>query len=314
MSSRPRRVVACIRALVGLSVFAVLLLPRSARAEKVLLKDGPWEVYTEGRVGAFASYVFGDGAPVPTQMITLPDGTVKPETMTYAGWALNTDKGSETEQGHVHVMRVRSGFIGNVLGFGVRNQIYPELKATGFVQIWSYIESENRNKGFANPADLRQGYAKLEGPTWGSLIAGRTRTLFSRGATDINVMYAHRWGVGFPNQIESKGPTQGMVGFGVLGSGFAAGFIYGSPVLAGFQLNVGLFDPANIGATGFNRTQFARPEGELTYEHAFGTVGKVVLFANGAYQKIFKPGPCTASPTAGPCDETVEGFGYGGRV
>ena len=314
MSSPSRRAAACIRALVGLSVFAILFLPRSARAEKVLLKDKDWEVYTEGRVGAFASYVLGDGAPVVAgKMITLPDGSVVPESLPYAGWTLNTDKANDQSQGHVHVMRVRSGFIGNVLAFGVRNQILPELKATGFVQIWSYIESENRNKGFANPADLRQGYAKLEGPTWGSLTAGRTRTLFSRGATDINVMYAHRWGVGFPNQIESKGPTQGMVGFGVLGSGFAAGFIYGSPVLAGFQLNVGLFDPANIGATGFNRTQFARPEGELTYEHAFGTVAKIVLFGNGAYQKIYKPGPCTASPTTGPCDETVEGFGYGGR-
>ncbi|HWP07470.1 MAG TPA: hypothetical protein VNN72_17080, partial [Polyangiaceae bacterium] len=141
---------------------------------------------------------------------------------------------------------------------------------------------------------------------------GRTRALYSRGATDINVMYAHRWGVGFPNQIDSKGPTQGMVGFGVLGSGFAGALIYGTPVLAGFKLDIGLFDPATVGSTGWSRTTLPRAEGELTFEHALGTAGKVVLFANGAFQKLYKTGYCP--PTPGPCEETVKGFGYGGRL
>jgi hypothetical protein len=39
-----------------------------------------------------------------------------------------------------------------------------------------------------------------------------------------------------------------------------------------------------------------------------------VLFANGAYQKVYKPGYCVATPATGPCDETAAGFGYGGRV
>ena len=45
-----------------------------------------------------------------------------------------------------------------------------------------------------------------------------------------------------------------------------------------------------------------------------GETGKVVLFANGGYQKVYKPGPC--GPNAAvtpPCDETVWGVGYGGR-
>ncbi len=179
--------------------------------------------------------------------------------------------------------------------------------------MWAFVESENRSKALPNPVDVRQGYGKVEGP-WGSLLAGRTRTLFSRGATDIDVLYAHRWGVGFPNLIDSKGPTQGMVGFGVLGSGFGAGFIYGTPVLAGFQLNVGIFDPTALAAGGWTRTELARPEAELTFERPLGGLGKVVLFANGAFQKVYKPGTCVASPTTGPCDETAEGFGYGGRL
>lgn len=313
MSSRPRRFAPGIRVLAGLSLLTALLCARSARAEKVIAKGDDWEVYTDGRVGAFATYSFGDGLPVANKMITMPDGSVVPEVIT-SGWNIAASQKDANTQSKVDIMRVRSGFIGNLLGFGVRSQPLPNLKASTYVQIWAFIESIGRNKGQANYADVRQGYGKLEG-SWGSFLAGRTRTLFSRGATDINVMYAHRWGVGFPNQIDSNGPTQGMVGFGVLGSGFAAGFIYGTPVLAGFQLNVGIFDPASLGAGGLSRTTIARPEAELNFEQPLGTIGKVVLFANGAYQPVQKNGVCPADPNdKGPCDQKVLGVGYGGRL
>ena len=128
----------------------------------------------------------------------------------------------------------------------MRGQVTPYTTVTGYISIWAFIESTAQSKSNTNQADVRQGYAKLEGP-WGSFLAGRTRTLFSRGATDIDVLYAHRWGVGFPGAtaIDSNGPTAGQVGFGVMGSGFAAALIYGTPVLGGFHLNIGAFDPAD---------------------------------------------------------------------
>ncbi|HKO50778.1 MAG TPA: porin [Polyangiaceae bacterium] len=313
MSSRPRLFAACMHVLAGLSLSTALFFPRSAHAEKVIVKGDNWDVYTDGRVGAFLSWVVGDGAPVATQLITLPDGTVVPEIIYGGQWPVGAENTSETSQGTVNTMRIRSGFIGSVLGFGVRSELGPQLKASAYMQLWSFVESEGRSKALPNNVDVRQAYGKLEGP-WGSFLAGKTRTLFSRGATDINTLYAHRWGVGFPNQIDSKGPTQGMVGFGVLGSGFGAGLIYGSPVIAGFQLNVGIFDPVNLGGGGWSRTKLARPEAELTFERPFGSLGKVVLFVNGAYQKVYKPGYCVASATTGPCDETAAGVGYGGRL
>lgn len=314
MSKRPRRLAPCIRALAGLSLLTAFLFSRSARAEKVLVKGDDWDVYTDGRVGAFATYSFGDGLPLGNKMITMPNGMVVPEVISSGGWNVAATQKDADAQSKVNMMRVRSGFIGNLLGLGVRSQLLPNLKASTYVQIWAFVESIARNKGQANYADVRQGYGKLEG-SWGSFLAGRTRTLFSRGATDINVMYAHRWGVGFPNQIDSNGPTQGMVGFGVLGSGFAAGFIYGTPVLAGFQLNVGLFDPAQLGAGQLSRTTFARPEGELTFEQPLGTIGKVVLFTNGAYQPVQKNGICPADANdKGACEQKVLGVGYGGRL
>ncbi|HYQ01808.1 MAG TPA: porin [Polyangiaceae bacterium] len=320
MASRSRLFAACLQGLACLSLSTALFLPRSARAEKVIAKGDNWEVYTDGRAGAFVNWVTGDGAPVATQTITMPDGSQQKEVIP-GGWLVNTTDSTETYQGKVNTVRIRSGFIGNTLGLGVRTEVFPGLKASAYIQMWAVIEPDNRNKAAAIPPDLRQGYAKLEG-AWGSVLAGRTRTLFSRGATDINVLYAHRWGVGFPGGgggtnsiIDGKGPTGGMVGFGVLGSGFGTAFIYGSPVLGGLQLNVGLFDPASLGSNGWTRTKLPRVESELTFERPFG-LGKVVLFANGAYQKVYQPGACPlpGATSSGPCDATAAGVGYGGRL
>jgi hypothetical protein len=120
--------------------------------------------------------------------------------------------------------------------------------------------------------------------------------------------------VGLPTKIDSTGPTNGMVGFGVLGSGFGPAFIYGTPVLGGFQLNVGLFDPATMSAGRLTRTKLPRAEAEATFERTFGSKGKFVLFANGAYQKVYQPGDCVESPATGPCNQTIQGVGYGGRL
>jgi hypothetical protein len=302
---RPRALVAFLSGLALLSFSATCLVSRTALAERVIVKNDDGEVYTEGRVGGFLSYVNGDAAPVAKEGEDINGGL----------WSATQapQDGDDTSRGTIDMWRVRSGFLANQLALGARGHVTPEVSVTGYVQIWAFIESEQRNKGSANPADVRQGYGKLDSP-YGAFSFGRTRTLMSRGATDINVLYAHKWGVGFPNQIDSRGPTQGMVGFGVLGSGFAAGFIYGTPVLYGLQLNVGVFDPATLSGPGWLSTKLPRPETELTFERKFGETGKVVLFANGGYQKVYKPGPC--GPNAAvtpPCDETVWGVGYGGR-
>ena len=323
-SPRRRALGACLHLPALLSLLAAFAVPRSALAEKVIASGDNWQVYTDGRVAGFLSWVYGDGFPQPTIQSVAPDGTITYDhSAKGGGWSVTSEKqnidypnvppGTITTQGTVNMMRIRSGFLANQLGLGVRSQITPWTTVTGYVQIWAFIESESRQKSNPNPADVRQGYAKLEGP-WGSFLAGRTRTLFSRGATDIDVLYAHRWGVGFPAAVDSKGPTLGMVGFGVLGSGFAAGLIYGTPVFHGLQLNVGIFDPIQLGGSGMFRTKYARPEAELTFERKFGNTGKVVLFANGAYQKIYRDGYC-ASTAADPlpCNYTAAGFGYGGR-
>jgi hypothetical protein len=106
------------------------------------------------------------------------------------GWGVTAEQSASStnqpDQGTVNSMRIRSGFLGNQLGLGVREQATPWTTITGYIQVWAWIESNGRKKNEYNYADVRQGYAKLEG-LWGSLLAGRTRSLFSRGTTDIDV-------------------------------------------------------------------------------------------------------------------------------
>jgi hypothetical protein len=319
-ASRSRTLVARLSVSTLLSLSLVFALSGRASAEKVIAKIDNWEVYTDGRVAGFWSQANGDASPVGApgvSVVTYPDGMTFRDTPLGGGWAFTTTNANTTSnppvQGTGNMSRIRSGFLGNQFNFGVRGQVTPWTTVTGYVSIWAFIESTGQNKSLTNPADVRQGYAKLEGP-WGSFLAGRTRTLFSRGATDIDVLYAHRFGVGFPNSITSSGPTQGQVGFGVMGSGFGAALIYGTPVLGGFHLNVGAFDPVTLSGTGLNRTEYPRAEAEATFERTFGGNGKVVLFVNGVYQKVYKDGFCDPATNGGPCNTTSAGVGYGGRL
>jgi len=121
----------------------------------------------------------------------------------------------------------------------------------------------------------------------------------------------------------------------VLGSGFSSAFVYTTPSVGGLKLDVGAYDPAVLPAFGaWNRTKLPRAEAEMTFDRSFaGGFGKVVLFVNGAFQKVYKDGACTETrdvdtvvqTSAGPrtvpgtnvligCEATVAGAGYGGRL
>jgi hypothetical protein len=328
LTSPPARArIARLHAVSLVFLMAASAVPARALAEKIIARGDDWQVFTDGRVAGFLSWTYGQGPPQNTygldpsgNLTTIHDikgggfGAFLEDQQPVRDPSLPADQNTVMSQGTINAMRVRSGFLGNQLGLGVRGQLTPWTTVTGYIQIWAFVESEARQKNRPNYADVRQGYLKLEGP-WGSLLAGRTRALFSRGATDINVMYAHRWGVGWPGGIDTNGPTLGMIGFGVMGSGFSAGAIYGTPVLRGFQLNVGIFDPIQLQNAQWTRTKFVRPEAELTYERKLGETGKLVLFGNGVYQKVYKAGYCVAgsNENPGPCDETAYGLGYGGR-
>jgi hypothetical protein len=252
-------------------------------------------------VDAFLSYGWGDANPLPLMMNSnIPVG---------GGLDTGNDSmpvfapGTTTQvQGTFQSMRVRSGFVPNVLGFGFRRQLGENSSLKVFMAIWATIESESQRKTNPIETDAREGWLKVEGP-WGSLLAGRALDLFSRGATENDFLYGHGYGVGFPGNIDNTGPTAGLIGFGVMAAFFSPGLVYATPKAGGLQLSAGIYDPTPLPGS-YEATRLGRPEGELTYDLAAQTL-KVHLFANSEYQKIYRAGSNVSA--------TSYGVGYGGR-
>jgi predicted porin len=307
ISTSLKSAVAAAALLVGLSS------SREAHAEVTLVKTDNWEVFTTGRVNAFFSYGWGDTNPPDGHKVTLPGLGLVTEQIP-AGGGLITGVDSIPKigpdgmpingQGTFRSMRVRSGFVPDVFGLGLRWQLNDTTVLKTYFAIWGTIESEGLRKSSIVYADAREAYLQVDSPRWGTVTAGRALDLFSRGATENDFMYGHGYGLGFPGNIDNTGPTAGMIGFGVLAAFFSPGIVYTTPSLAGLRLAVGVYDPTTLPGY-YESTRDLRPEGELTYDFKGGPV-KLHLFANGGYQNFYKSGS-NASTNA-------YGAGYGGRI
>jgi len=278
---------------------------KRANAEVSLVKTDDVEIFTSGRVGAFFSFGVGDAYPLPLNAAggesIRPGGGLDPGNDTIPRKDAQ-GKDDSMQQGTFRSMRLRSGFVPNVLGMGMRTHLTPSTELTAYISIWTTLEAKGQRKTLPIDPDAREGYAQLKGP-WGTLLAGRALDLFSRGATENDFLYGHGYALGFPGNISSAGPTAGLIGFGVLAAFFSPGIVYSTPPLAGLQLNVGVYDP--VPAPGnYESTRDARPEAELTYDLQTPSV-KLHLFGNGAAQRLYNP-----SVTEG---ASTYGVGYGGR-
>lgn len=292
-------------ALVCLVLTAGVARTNEARADISLVKADDIEIYTSGRVGGFFSYGFGDAYPVPLNAAggetIRPGGGLDPGSDTVPKVVDGMDRSDL--QGTINSMRVRTGFVPNVLGFGMRTHLTQSTELTAYISFWNTIEALGGRKTAPIYPDAREGYGKLQGP-WGSFLVGRALDLFSRGATENNFLYGHGYALGYPGNISNAGPTAGLIGFGVLAAFFSPGIVYTTPSLSGLQLNVGVYDP-NPAPGIYEATREARPEAELTYDLQTSSV-KLHLFANGEFQRLYRPSVTKGVPTYG--------VGYGGRV
>ena len=283
---------------------ALAARPNPVRAEVSLTTVGDgWEFFSTGRVGAFLELLDGDGVPqaylggVPVHPVGnggisgLSDPVLQPDG-TY-------------RQGPLQSFRIRSGFLGNILGLGVRRPLTERTTLTAFIAIWGTTETDSRRTFFKNLPDEREAYMKVSGPA-GTLLLGRTLSLFSRGATEIDFLYGHGFAVGNPAGFDTNGPSAGHIGYGVLANVFVAGIAYATPVLHGLQLTLGYYDPATFVGLYWTRTKLGRPEAEATYDAQFGPSARLHLFVNGAWQKLYA--------TDTPRSTTVYGAGAGGRL
>jgi hypothetical protein len=125
-------------------------------------------------------------------------------------------------------------------------------------------------------------YGTLEG-SWGSLLGGSALGLFGRGGILVDAEIAHDYGLGYPCMIENaSGGACGMAAFGAVFPSFEPGFVYTTPRFGGFELSVGMYDPATVANAQLNRAPLPRFEAEA----AFSLPDVVKVFANGFWQKL----------------------------
>jgi hypothetical protein len=245
-------------------VFAALTWQNRAFCEVPLADAGGWKVSTDGRVIAFISVARGTGIPEGQSDVV---GTITKDT-----------KDTNDE---IRSTRIRNGFMTSILGFGVAKQVSEDFKVSARVGLWMNI-STGRTKNAPGVVDPRELYGKLEG-SWGSLLGGSALALFGRGGILVDAAIAHDYGLGYPCMIENaSGGACGMAAFGAVFPSFEPGFVYTTPNAGGFELSVGVYDPANVANGEMNRTPYPRLEGEAT----LAIQDVVKLFASGFWQRL----------------------------
>jgi hypothetical protein len=265
------------------AVLITLLAAGPAAAEIPLARSNGWNLTLDGRLNTFGSFSQGDAQPSGV-----------------ASWTGVEDKSASTDR--ITMTRMRGGFLNNVLGFNLIKQLSPDLRVTGRFATWVGV-SQERSKTDNPGLDAREVYVRLEGP-WGGLLAGRNLALFERGAIRLDYELQHANGLGHPCAIRTvRGGACGYAGHGLLFPAYSAGLVYNTPLLAGFQLSAGLYDPAVISDRQYERTPYPRIEAELTFDPLPG----LGLFMDGLWQRIGN----NADPLLNP---DVAGIAAGGRV
>ena len=246
---------------------ALLLGSPVAEADVVLRDKDGWLFYTAGQVAAHYQYISGDGDPVSTNLLV-------------GGKVWNSV--SQDEENKLGGSRIRSGFVGTQIGFGVNNKISDTLEAKSFLAV-SLIGIDNaKGAGDAKSVDFREAWAGAAGP-WGTFRFGRMFSIFGSASGEV-AMYAYGYGVGHPCQADIANISCGSTGAGPLYAGYNAQLRYESPRFFGLGAQVSAEDPSAL--PDYHITPLPRFEGELSYEAKFGADGLVVVKGQGLVQKL----------------------------
>jgi hypothetical protein len=232
-----------------------------------------WKVGLEGRVNTFFSYGWGNQSPVTT-----PEG---PPFVEGSGVPLNDNQ--TDVNGNFHTPRIRNGFVANLFALNVSRNLTDTTTMLAHFALWADIET-NLSVYIQPQTYMQESYLRLEGP-WGQLTAGRQLALFSRGEVEIDFLYAHGNGLGWPCNFNFIYATCGQIGFGVMFPFFRPGFMYQTPSLGGLTFAAGAYDPVIL-AGKWERVIMPTLQAELAFTTKFGSTGMFKVFANGLIQKL----------------------------
>ena len=197
-----------ILAVAGALVFTSLAAKPAAADVTLVEKDG-WTVFVNGRMQMFLNYSQGQNGRGGDNIqdgnrnaVALKEGMSYKTSEFYEAPPVTADN----DPGKIQDLRLREGFTGNVLGWGINKKINDQYDVLGYAAVTMQITSSARRKYLPVYPDFRQSYLKVNAP-WGSVTGGRDGCLFSRGATEITFMYGYKYGLGF-RRCSDKGRSQ----------------------------------------------------------------------------------------------------------
>ncbi|MDP2506165.1 MULTISPECIES: porin [unclassified Oceanobacter] len=159
--------------------------------------------------------------------------------------------------------RVKMGFLPNVIGFNFSKEV-DGLTMGGRSSFWVTINDGNSNLT-DSMIDVRQFYATVDGD-FGQILMGKDFALFNRAN-----IFGDEMLLGFGQTITTTDDGNN-VSFGNIGTGYLYPFpnsqiTYRMPAMGGFNLAVGLMDPAKRSTA----SEESRPriEAEATYDMDF---------------------------------------------
>jgi hypothetical protein len=241
----------------------------SAQADINLYEKDGWGFRTSGMIGAHFQLAFGDGDPSTTHGV-LVGGKIFPVGA------------QDTRDNSLVVSRVRSGFIGTQIGFGVTRQINEDLHIDSLMAVSLNDISSNRGQTLPKEVDFREAWAALVSP-YGSLKFGRMFSIFGSASAPV-ILIAYRYGVGNPCFISTTTIACASVGAGPLYAGFDAQMRYISPRLAGLELQFAVSDP--VVAPDFKMTPLPRFDGELNFDYSFNEDTRVRVIGQGMTEEV----------------------------
>jgi predicted porin len=258
------------RSAATLVLSALSVAPSIAKADLVLYDKDDWKFYTNGRVEAHYQLINGDGDPISHNRLV-------------GGQIQNTV--SQDQNNELLDSRIRSGFVGTQIGFGVSNKINDFLEAKAYLGVWlSGIDSNKGTPPATKEVDAREAWGSLGGP-WGTFVFGRAFSIFGSASGEVN-NYAFEFAVGHPCLADASTIACGSVGAGPLYAGYNAQLRYVSPRLAGFGAQVALEDPSSL--PDYHITPLPRFEGELSYQAQLPANGLFVVKGQGLTQHLGK--------------------------
>jgi predicted porin len=247
---------------------ALMLFTSRARADITLYDKDGWGVFTRGQAAAFYQLALGDADPQGQEI----------------GGLLSTAALSNQNAKTVTLSRVRSGFVGSQLGFGIRRDISETVHVDSLMAVSLQDVSGGRTTNTPEGVDFREAWAAVVTP-YGKFSFGRMFSIFGSASAQV-VLLAYRYGMGNPCTAGGAGIACGSVGAGPLYAGFNAEMRYTTPRIAGFEGQLSVGDPISGQANGYTLTPLPRFDAEINYDHQFNESTRLRVIAQGITQEI----------------------------